>query len=163
MTVKQALSILKPDGNTAGALKDSYRTAAMKYHPDKGGDPEIMKLVNNAYELLCRITWTTAQQAEAAEAVPLTEVMAELWEKFKHYPGLDGEICGSWLWITGDTRKYREDLKAAGFKFAAKKSAWYYHEDAYRKHSKRKFSMDEVRDLWGSSELDKDELRSVAV
>ena len=31
-------------------LKKAYRKLAVEHHPDKGGDPEIMKQVNAAYE-----------------------------------------------------------------------------------------------------------------
>lgn len=161
MTIKQALSILRPVGPTEKDLKEAYRAAAFKFHPDKGGDAEIMKLVNNAYDLLCKASWTVKDREEAENTVPLTEVLAALWSQFKHFPDLSGEICGSWLWITGNTRQYRTDLKAAGFKFAAKKAAWYFHEEPYRKRNSKHFTMNEIRDLWGSSDLDKDEHRTV--
>src|SRR5665648_496381 len=31
------------------------------------------------------------------------------------------ELCGNWLWISGNTYKYRKELKAAGFFFAPEK------------------------------------------
>jgi len=160
MTVKQALSILKPAAD--GTLKEAYRAGAFRYHPDHGGDAEIMKLVNNAYELLKKSYWSAADRAAAENEIPLTEVLEKLWNQFKHLPGLEGEVCGSWLWITGETRAYRAALKAAGFKFAAKKGAWYYHEGGYRKRGKRTFSMNEIRGLWGSDGLDKGERYAVA-
>jgi hypothetical protein len=40
-----------PDA-TAKELRTAYRKLAIKYHPDKGGDPEKMKELNLAYELL---------------------------------------------------------------------------------------------------------------
>jgi len=33
-------------------IKKAYRKAAVKYHPDKGGDPEMFKQVAEAYETL---------------------------------------------------------------------------------------------------------------
>lgn len=33
-------------------IKKSHRTLALKYHPDKGGDPEKFKEINEAYEVL---------------------------------------------------------------------------------------------------------------
>lgn len=33
-------------------IKKQYRTLAMKYHPDKGGDPEKFKDISEAYEIL---------------------------------------------------------------------------------------------------------------
>merc|ERR1719311_1855873 len=39
-------------GASAAELKKAYRKAAMKHHPDKGGDPEKPKEINEAYDVL---------------------------------------------------------------------------------------------------------------
>merc|ERR1719158_1972934 len=39
-------------GASAAELKKAYRKAAMKHHPDKGGDPEKLKEINEAYDVL---------------------------------------------------------------------------------------------------------------
>lgn len=36
--------------STLEELKKIYRDLAMRYHPDRGGDPEIMKEINNLYD-----------------------------------------------------------------------------------------------------------------
>lgn len=33
-------------------IKKSYRSMALKYHPDRGGSEEKMKIINEMYELL---------------------------------------------------------------------------------------------------------------
>ena len=38
--------------NTLDELRKEYRRLSMIHHPDKGGDPEVMKDVNNEYEKL---------------------------------------------------------------------------------------------------------------
>lgn len=37
---------------SAAEIKKAYRQAAMKHHPDKGGDPEQFKQITKAYEIL---------------------------------------------------------------------------------------------------------------
>ena len=37
---------------TAAAIKQSYRKCALASHPDKGGDPEVFKLIAEAYAVL---------------------------------------------------------------------------------------------------------------
>ena len=164
MTHKEALAILKPDAATDDALKRAYRAASKIYHPDHGGNEELMKLVNLAYETLKRAErwWTPAEAREAARETPLTETLAALWDKIKHFPGIQGEVIGTWLWVTGDTRKYKAQLKEAGFRFSARKSAWYYHEGKYRKHSRRKFGLDDIRAMWGAADLETEQAEAVA-
>ena len=53
MDYKQALVILGlTEGFTEDELKKKYRELSMKWHPDKGGNEEMMKQVNVAYETL---------------------------------------------------------------------------------------------------------------
>jgi hypothetical protein len=56
-TREEALDILNVDDDILGnpdALKSAYRKAALKNHPDRGGDPEMMKKVNVAYDTLLK-------------------------------------------------------------------------------------------------------------
>ena len=34
------------------AIKKAYRKLQMQHHPDKGGDPEMSKKINDAYSVL---------------------------------------------------------------------------------------------------------------
>ena len=53
MDYKQALVILDlTEGFTEDELKKKYRELSMKWHPDKGGNEEMMKQINVAYETL---------------------------------------------------------------------------------------------------------------
>ncbi len=161
MTKKQALTILKPTDNTFAALKQAFRKASMKHHPDCGGDAEIMKLVNEAYEVLNNTDWTIDEQTEANKDVPLTETLKEKLSQVGHFPGIQAEIIGCWLWISGDTYQYKKEIKSAGFKFSGNKKSWYYHETDYRKWSKKPHSMDDIRTMWGSQDLKTKSARAI--
>lgn len=55
VTIEEALQLLELTREQLGdqtVLKKAYRDAAMKHHPDRGGDEETMKKVTDAYELL---------------------------------------------------------------------------------------------------------------
>ena len=58
MAIDEALSLLEIDPSALGdaaALKTAYRGTSRKHHPDRpGGNVEIMKKVNEAYELLSK-------------------------------------------------------------------------------------------------------------
>ena len=164
MNIIQALSILCPEEKTETGLKTAYRKACLKHHPDKGGDVEIMKLVNAAYQFLknCSTWWTGEQARKAKRTTPLTETMQALIDKLKTLQGIKLEIIGSWLWVSGQTYSYKKALKDLKMKFSGNKKAWYYHEDSYRKHSKKKFSMADIRNLHGAEELRTSNTKSIA-
>ena len=64
--------------------------------------------------------------------------------------GVEVEICGSWIWVSGNTKEHKDVLKQLGFRFAYKKKAWYYHKDKFRKKSREELTMDDIRDMFGS-------------
>ena len=154
MDVIQALSILCPEEKTKAGLKKAYHKKSFENHPDRGGNVEIMKLINVAYEFLNNMNywWTATQAREAKKTTPLTQTMQSKIDILSTFAGLKIEIIGSWLWASGNTFQVKTEIKAMGFRFSAKKSAWYYHEDkTYRKRGKKEFSMDDIRDLHGAT------------
>jgi len=57
MSFDKALQVFGMDTESAAdklALKKKYRDLAMQHHPDKGGDEEMAKEINNAYEVLAK-------------------------------------------------------------------------------------------------------------
>lgn len=152
MNTLQALSILNPTEKTQDGLKKAWRAACIKHHPDKGGNIEIMKLVNAAYDVLknSETWWTGEQERTAKKTAPLTETMTKIIDELAHIAGLKIEIIGAWLWISGITYPHKDILKKAGMKFSGNKKAWYYHEDTYKKNNSKMFSLDQLRNMHGT-------------
>lgn len=82
------------------------------------------------------------------------ELLREMLQKVIHLSDITIEIIGNWLWISGNTYQYRKELKELGFKFAGQKKSWYWHSDAFRKRSHKKLSMDDIRNYYGSTEVE---------
>lgn len=106
-------------------LKAEYKRLAKMYHPDLGGDEEIMKQVNAQYdELSQKLPKVNAQgeeyqpQQRETPAAFRAAILAVIT-----LPGVFLELCGSWLWCTGETRQHKDILKAAGYKFSGNKQA----------------------------------------
>ena len=74
----------------------------------------------------------------------------ELINKLLHFPDIEVELCGSWIWVSGETKAVKDDLKALGFKWSRNKAAWYFHRDPYHKRSKKSMTLDEIRNMYGS-------------
>ena len=144
---------------TAEELKKAYRTWAKKLHPDLGGNAEEFKQMQNEYEKMWERLKNVHQNAQGETYTKETD---ETPQEFIHIinvlitlVGVEVEICGKWIWVSGNTKAHKETLKQLKFKWAHKKQAWYYHAEPYKKKSRRELTLDEIRDMFGSQKYDK--------
>lgn len=144
------------NSQTLEELKKQYKKLAVKNHPDVGGTVEDMQEINAEYDILFAKLKNIHETAEGKTYTSKNET-SETSNEFKDIINrlitlndITIEICGSWLWITGNTYQHREALKHMRFRFSKSKNAWYYHTDVYRKNHGRTFSLEEIRDLYGS-------------
>ena len=66
-------------------------------------------------------------------------------------PDLDCEICGSWLWISGDTKPHKERLKELGCRWSKRKQKWY--KRGAGGFNKRPWTMEAIRAEHGSAHI----------
>jgi hypothetical protein len=129
-------------------VKAAYRAAMKRYHPDVNpAGLDMAKLINDAFDALkdCHETITpheTGQNYPEALSDALNAIIA--------LAGLELEICGAWLWVSGDTLPHKEALKAAAFQWAPKKKQWYFRPDGFRSFSRGSSTMQDIRTKYGS-------------
>ena len=140
--------------HTAEDVKHQYRENAKKYHPDLGGNPEDFKAMRIEYEQLWERYKNIHRNAEGKtyekETTETPDEFADIINTLVRLNGVHVEICGSWIWASGNTMTHKDTLKQLGFKWAHKKKTWYYHSEPYRKRSRRELTLDEIRDMFGS-------------
>lgn len=126
--------------------KAAYREACKKYHPDINPvGEEMMKIINQAFDILKDYTGETkSQQSDYGDL--LNDALNAIF----NLPALSIEICGAWIWVTGETRAAKDTLKTAGFKWAGKKKAWYFRPEEFSSRSKGTKSLEEIRAKYGS-------------
>lgn len=147
---------------TLDDLRKEYRRLAILHHPDKGGRVQDMQEINAEYDILSKKLINSNPDFSEARKVYENQVSEELREKVSfavNLPGVTVEVIGSWIWVTGNTKEVKDHLKQAGFKFSSGKVAWYWHCGNYRKFNRNRYDMDEIRTMWGSQVVDKDEQR----
>ena len=148
-----------PRPETLDELKSVYRALAFKFHPDIGGDTEVMKVINDEYD---RLFETVKNIHRNHEGKTYTKESTEAPENFRDIinslfmmkmQDVEMELIGSFLWLSGCTKLYRDKLKALGFKWSTNKSAWYLAPAGYRRRNRKNYTMNDIRGMYGSASV----------
>jgi len=164
MNTYDAAKVLNLSGTvTPDDVKKSYRKAAMKYHPDRNkAGLKMMKIVNSAFECLKNFNGTIPSDSENLNSNSYSEAVNEALNSVVNLDGLEIEICGAWVWVSGETKKHKEALKKSFFRYASKKKSWYFRPEGWRSTSRGTYSMDDIRGLYGSNKPNQRRRNSLA-
>ncbi|PHM59517.1 J domain-containing protein [Xenorhabdus ishibashii] len=160
MNFQEALNVFGLSGElTEIDVKQAYKKSALKYHPDRNSiGAEMMKAVNHAYNFLMknidRINeW---QSTDPSSQYNYGEKLESVLTALITMEGVFFEVTGNWIWISGNTKPHKEELKNIGCKWARKKKLWNYHPEEHKcLGNRREHSMDEIREKYGTSGLQK--------
>lgn len=150
-----ALQILGLAGTISNAdIKAAYKRKAKEFHPDRNpAGVEIMKMINVAYDLIKNEDNINVFENKVMNDYPSTLAVAL---NAVLGLGLMVEVCGLWIWVSGDTKSHKDILKAAAYLWSPKKSMWYFRP--LKARSKKRFaanksewSMDQIRQTFGTA------------
>ncbi len=136
------------------AVKKAYRQACKAYHPDiNPAGTVMMQAVNEAFESLSKENFPiqlnefdTVNNYGEALNIALNEII--------NLMGLTIEICGAWIWVSGETKVHKEILKKADFIWSSQKGMWYFRPQAIKSRWYcGKLSLDEIRVKYGSEKV----------
>lgn len=151
MKIDQAIKVLNLKAPISPeTTKAIYKKACMKYHPDKGGSLEMMQAINQAYKVLR--DYTQEEKSETESSVDFGEALNNAINLALSL-GLNVELCGTWLWVSGDTKEVKESLKEMKFKWARNKKMWFFREESEKSFNRKKMSIDEIRQRHGSKTI----------
>lgn len=110
---------------TLPEVKRKYFELAMLHHPEKGGDYETMREINNEYKSIFENL-----------LFGLDKLPPEVQKEFFKFPIIICrihclneviiEMVGDCLWASGKTHKHYQNLKLYGFSFSQQNSKWCY-------------------------------------
>lgn len=116
-----------------------------------------MKKINVEYDELFQklknVHKNTNGETYETETAEPPEMFKNIIEKIIIFDGVEIEIIGAWIWVTGSTFPHREQLKELKFRFSNSKKAWYFHNDGYVRKTKKRYTLDEIRDLYGVEKI----------
>ena len=159
--------------NTLEELRRQYKELLKKYHPDNAnGSTEATQEINAEYDRLFKLLKdtherksdntadsTNTKQSEYSKNMYDWEndrSLREILQKIINFDGIEIEIVGAWIWLSGNTYNYKKELKELRFKWASQKKQWYFHTDIFRKKSHKSLSMDDIRSYYGSTKVQTD-------
>lgn len=143
-------------------LRKEYRRLAIKYHPDNGGDEDILKQINNEYDILFKRMKEDYEHKDTYSSASDKQKQSYDWQKdaqirdiilqLSRFKDISVEVIGVWIWVSS-CYEYRKELKELGFRWASQKQMWYKHFDDFHKFSSRPVSMSYIRAKYGSVEV----------
>lgn len=140
------------DCQTIDEVKARYKDLAKQHHPDKGGNTATMQAINAAYSIaIIQIARGEKRtESEINDILKDNELYRAAIDAIINLPGLNIELVGSWIWVTGNTKIYKTELKNASFFWASKKLAWYFRGPEYKCSKGGKKDLEEIRNKYGS-------------
>lgn len=135
-------------------VKSAYRKTCKIYHPDVNpAGTAMMQAVNEAFESLSKEAFPIHLN-EFDTINNYGEALNTALNAIINCMGLTIEICGAWLWISGQTKPHKEALKSAGFIWSMQKEMWYFRPQSSKTRWYRgKLSLDEIRAKYGSEKI----------
>lgn len=147
--------------STVEQIKAEYRRLAMLHHPDRGGDTATMQTINRQYTEALKQCDGQHSKDDAGQphiyrynAVREQEVMDTLHAILRVKMDAEVWLIGCWIWIMGDTRPVKDQLKALGCLWHSKRAAWYWRtaeQGKWRSHSQLGF--DGLAEKYGAKEF----------
>lgn len=146
-------------------VKKTFKELAKKLHPDAGGNAEQFKAMMNeyrdAFNRLKNVHTSAAGDTYEKETTETPEQFADAINAVVNFD-IDIELVGSWIWLSGNTYLYKDEIKAAGYFWSSKHKKWYYNGDdkKSKKHSKLKY--DDLKTIYGAEMIKKAKMPRIA-
>jgi len=147
------------DCHTLDEAKREYKRLALIYHPDRGGDTATMQEINRQYAEITKnplLGFSDAKEEAREDFIKFPEII----EKIIRFD-ITIEVCGNWIWLSGNTYDYREELKKNGFFYAPKKSMWYWRPKDFKSANNKPKDMNYIRCKYGSDVIASQQSKSL--
>lgn len=155
---------------TLASLKATYKNWCMKLHPDlnKGKDTtEDMQELNNAYEAQFKILKDNELKKDVKdrEKFNFDEVPADLITIINELIKFDGvqiDIVGNWIWLSGNTCQYKEQIKDLNFHRSKAKKKWFWNGSEKVRRPFKKMTYKDITNKYGCRTIESKRQKQLA-
>lgn len=151
--------------------KRQYKKLILTYHPDlaaKNGltveeATKACQTINAEWDYIKKHNYNVHEGDDGdiftdwnqTSADETTERYADIIEQLVKMEGVTIEICGSFIWLGGNTFEHKDEIKALaayGVKvgWANKKKMWFLAPSDWKKKSHKELTMGNIRNTYGS-------------
>lgn len=136
-------------------LKQEYRKLANKYHPDKGGSTAQFQELQNEYDKLRNkiLSGSSLSEAEKENEIVIDDALRAAINAIITLEGINIELIGKWIWVSGNTYPVRTVFSAAGFKFIKKNNIAYWVYKGVESSSRGGTDMQDIVKKYGSTPI----------
>lgn len=156
------------DCTTLQDLKSEFKKLVFRFHPDRMGTDASQETIDQATETMKQINLEYEQAFEYIKTHPVNERekrayfyadiedgFREAIEKIVFIPNIDITICGSWVWVGGETKPVKDLIKQAGYNYQGFKKMWFWKPADYQvKKGHKAWDMDKIKDVYGAIHVD---------
>jgi len=137
---------------TKEQAKKLFRKLAVELHPDKGGDQLSFVRMQREYESFLVGSFDYTRKDAQTESSALTDFI-NANEFVKTFEDVVVELTGTWVWLSGNTKPYKETIKEHGFRWSKSKSKWYKAPQGFspKKGKYRGTNFAKIQDRYGYS------------
>lgn len=142
---------------TIELIKRMYHELALANHPDRGGDLRTMQEINDEFAALKKRYYNVHdgqnggvyRDERQERPTDVDDRFIEIIDQLIKLDGVGIEVCGKFIWLSGNTYDHRATIKALGFRWASKKRMWFLAPSDWKKQG-REWDMGEIRAKHGS-------------
>ena len=140
---------------TREEIRARFVQLAKVLYPDNGGNAEEFKAMMQEYQT----AYNAASEAKTESGKERTInydsfKFANIINSIITFDGIKIEIIGSWIWVSGNSFAYHEQLKALHFWWSKSKKAWYFNGEDKFSYRRGSYSMKQLRQNWTVTEIE---------
>lgn len=142
--------------NDIDSLKREYFKLAKKYHPDMGGTTAQMQQLVSEYESLLKklLSGSKLNSEQKKNEIELDEALRKVIDELIILDGLNIEIVGKWIWVSGNTYPVKETFKKVGMFPIKKNGVFYWVYKGSESKGRGNLSMEEIKKRYGVEKVD---------